>query len=176
MRYIFFIFLFFGLVFQNKLLAGETSKVRWLKSMKEYYNLEQSLRDSLPMLVDLWTDWCGWCVVMDKKTYSNDSVANFINSHFIPVKFNAETREEFNWHGVKYRFDDQFNIHNFAKFLTSGRAAFPTTVIVWPNGKFETVPGFLRVHEIEPLLKFFTLPEKERDWNDFNRQFKNAWR
>jgi thiol:disulfide interchange protein len=32
--------------------------------------------DPRPILIDLYTDWCGWCKVMDRKTYtSQDGVA-----------------------------------------------------------------------------------------------------
>lgn len=176
MRYLIFSFSLLGLFSSWSLvLAAEQSKVNWLKSMKEYNNLSQELRNKQPLFVDLYTDWCGWCVTMDKRTYSNDSVANFLNTHFIPLKFNAETREEFSWRGVKFHFDDELNIHTFANFLTSGRAAFPTSVVILPDGKFETVAGFLQVREIERLLKFYALPASDRDFDNFNRHFRNRW-
>lgn len=156
-------------------IGSEKTKVKWIRSMKEYNALDSKLRESRPTFVDLWTDWCGWCVTMDKRTYSNDSVADFLNTHFIPLKFNAETKEKFTWRGTNFYFDDNINLHTFANFLTSGRAAFPTSVIIFPDGNFHAIAGFLNVRDIEHLLKFYALPNKERDFDSFNKNFKNKW-
>lgn len=179
MRYLIFSLCFICFINVNaeKMLGAgsEKTKVKWLKSMKEYNSLDSNLQKSRPMFVDLWTDWCGWCVTMDKRTYSNDSVASFLNNYFIPLKFNAETREKFTWRGVNFHFDEQTNLHTFANFLTSGRAAFPTSVIIWPDGKFQAIAGFMNVRDIEHLLKFAALPKEQRDINRFNKDFKNKW-
>ena len=42
------------------------------------------------VMVDVYTDWCSWCKVLDKQTYSSDSVAAYVNANFVPVKINAE--------------------------------------------------------------------------------------
>ena len=55
------------------------------------------------IIIDLYTDWCGWCKVMDRNTFTDDDVINLINDKFIPVKFDAEYKEEV-----------EFNNNNFA--------------------------------------------------------------
>lgn len=42
------------------------------------------------LLVDYYTDWCGWCKEMDRTTFKDSAVSNFIASYFIPLKINAE--------------------------------------------------------------------------------------
>jgi len=33
-----------------------------------------------PVIIDLYTNWCYWCKVMDKKTYTNSKVISYINA------------------------------------------------------------------------------------------------
>ena len=39
------------------------------------------------VLVDVYTDWCGWCKVMDKNTFSEPNVAKILNENFYPLHF-----------------------------------------------------------------------------------------
>jgi thioredoxin-related protein len=42
------------------------------------------------LLVDFYTDWCGWCDEMDKTTFKDSAICAFINEYFIPLHLNAE--------------------------------------------------------------------------------------
>src|SRR6185312_16043801 len=74
--------------------APPKEKIEWL-SMSEAQ--EKFAKEKRPILVDLYTDWCGWCKVMDKKTYTNAKVIAYLQQHLYPVKLNAETRETISW-------------------------------------------------------------------------------
>src|SRR5438552_498622 len=68
----------------------EKSLVKWM-SWKEAF--EQNKKSPKPFLVDFYTSWCGWCKHMMKTTYSVPELAQYINSYYYPVKFDAETRD-----------------------------------------------------------------------------------
>lgn len=63
-------------------------KINWL-SMAELQ--AAYAKNPKPIIIDVYTDWCGWCKVMDRETYSNDKVADYINKNFYAVKYNAES-------------------------------------------------------------------------------------
>jgi thioredoxin-related protein len=42
------------------------------------------------LMVDAYTDWCGWCKVMDQETFNDTLVGEFINGQFISTKINME--------------------------------------------------------------------------------------
>lgn len=42
------------------------------------------------VLLDMYTDWCGWCKKLDRDVYSNADVQAKIAKSFIPLKLNPE--------------------------------------------------------------------------------------
>lgn len=64
------------------------------QSVEFSHNWEESLlrakEEKKPMLIDFYTDWCGWCKVQDSATWGDPVVAAFVNENLIPVKLNAE--------------------------------------------------------------------------------------
>jgi len=52
--------------------------------------LAKAKTDKKLVMVDLYTDWCGWCKKLDKDTYSDKDVAAKVTKDFVPVKVNPE--------------------------------------------------------------------------------------
>jgi thiol:disulfide interchange protein len=46
------------------------------------------------VMVDVYTDWCGWCKRLDRDVYANPSVAAKLASGFVVVKLNPEKTKE----------------------------------------------------------------------------------
>lgn len=55
--------------------------------------IEQAKKTKKVVMVDYYTDWCGWCKVLDKKTYTDAEVSKYANSDFVSLKVNAEKGE-----------------------------------------------------------------------------------
>ena len=52
--------------------------------------LVKAKQDQKLVMVDVYTDWCGWCKKLDKDAYSNKDVLDKLSKDFVSVKINPE--------------------------------------------------------------------------------------
>ena len=149
-------------------------KINWINitELNELY-----AKEPRPILIDLYTDWCGWCKVMDKNTYGNDKVASYINEHYYAVKFDAESKADVNFNNTVYKYNPQYKANDFAMFLTFGRLEFPTTVFLSAiNARPAPLSGYLKPKEIEAPLKFFGgKADQTQTFVAFEKSLKKVW-
>jgi thioredoxin-related protein len=154
--------------------ASASSPVNWLTLQQA----EDSVRtNGKPILIDLYTEWCGWCKVMDKKTYANKKVAEYLQRKFYSVKLDAETRRDIVWKGKKFSFNPNYRANDFSVYLTNGNLSYPTTVIIPAgNGEPQAIPGYLEPKDFELIVKFFG-EEKfgNVSFEDYRKKFKATW-
>lgn len=72
--------------------------------------LQRAARENKYIMVDAYTDWCGWCKVMDRETFSDPAVAAVVNEHFIPVKIDFEK-------GVGIDLGMKFRVNSYPTIL-----------------------------------------------------------
>jgi len=115
--------------------------------LKEYDSaLEQAKADRKLVLVDFYTDWCGWCKKLDRDTYSNQNVQIRLAKDFILVKVNPEKSAE----GKKLA--QQFGVHGY-----------PFVAVVDADGnKISQIAGY------KPAFEFLQLLEQAT--NSHNKQ------
>lgn len=129
--------------------STETSLVKWI-DLNEAEKL--FAQEPKPILIDIYTDWCGWCKHMMKTTYSNPNIAGFINNYFYPVKFNSEKTDSIFFNGKSYT--KQGKVNQLAVELLDGRLSYPSTVFLTTSGQKFVVPGYKSVGQIEPYLVY----------------------
>lgn len=77
------------------------------------------------VFVDSYTDWCYWCKVMDKETFTDKAIADYLNEEFVAIKVDMEKG---------------FGTSVAMKFRVR---AFPTLLFFNPQGQIiEKKPGF----------------------------------
>lgn len=52
--------------------------------------LAQAKSEKKLVMVDVYTDWCGWCKKLDKDVYSNAKVSEKLSKDFVACKINPE--------------------------------------------------------------------------------------
>jgi thioredoxin-related protein len=152
--------------------AEEVMQWMTLQQAEEAYK-----KQARPILIDLYTDWCGWCKVMDKETYAKKEVANYIMQKFYPVKLNAEQKKAITFGGKTFQFSNQYRTHEFAIYLTRGQLSYPTTVIIPASGKMpQAIAGFMKPKDMEPIVKYFGEGQFEKiAFTDFEKKLKKSW-
>ncbi len=139
-------------------LNAETrdSQVNWLtiEEAQELFHEEPRM-----VFVDVYTSWCGWCRRMTSETFSHPYIAELLNTHFYPVKLNAEQEEPIVFNGVTYEnqnIGQRRATHSFAIALLQGRMSYPSVVFFDENFQLITaIPGFRPPKAMEGLLTFF---------------------
>ena len=87
MKRILTIFFFIPFIMGLSSIKGESPKIKWVDFNT---GLSQAQQTGKLAVIDCYTDWCGWCKVMDKKTFSDPKIIERINEKYIAMKFNPE--------------------------------------------------------------------------------------
>lgn len=164
----------FFFVCTSERIQPRTEKLEWLNLSEASVKLKQQ---SKPILIDVYTDWCHWCKVMDVKTYSNKKVIDYLQQNFYVVKLNAETRDTLTWAARRFVYNSTYRINEFALFATNGQASFPTTVILLDDGTGPIpIPGYLQPRELELFVKYFgDRIYKTKTFPEYQKTFHASW-
>lgn len=126
----------------------------------EWLTMEQagklSNADNKKYLVDVYTDWCGWCKVMDKKTFTDPKVQEYLDEKYHIVKFNAEQKEPIDFRGKTYEWmpAGRKGVNKLAMEIMNGRLSYPTLVYFDEDfNKLKVSPGYKKPDQLLAELK-----------------------
>ena len=146
---------FYGFTPKEKTQKTEisTTEIQWM-------SLEQALqanqKHEKKIFIDMYTSWCGWCKVMDQKTFTDPEVIRYINENFYAVKFDAEQKTPITYKGKKYEFipTGRRGIHALAYELLNRNASYPSFVLLDENlTRIGILKGFKKPVQFLELLK-----------------------
>ena len=113
--------------------------------------------DPRKILVDVYTDWCGWCKVMDRKTFTDPDIVEYINENFHAIKLDAESKETINWQGYEFKWMEggRNGVHALAYSLLNKQMSFPQFVLLDQEFKrIRIVKGFKDAKSFMPELEY----------------------
>lgn len=149
------------------------SAVNWLTFEEA---VEKNKTAPRKIVVDIYTDWCGWCKRMDKTTFSQAQIASYLNENYYPVKFNAEQKEEILFNGKEYGFvsNGRRGYHELAAEITGGMLSYPTTVFLDEDMKvIQAIKGFKDADSFEQIATYFGGDyHKKTPWESYRKNYK----
>ena len=122
-------------------------KLTWMDFAEGY---TKAKAENKILLVDAYTDWCSWCKVMDRETYTNAQVIAVLNNEFVCVKFNPEVEK-------KHKFG-AYNLssNELLYWLANGQpGGYPTSYFIFnpaKNDKRAAQAGYLPPDQFLNLL------------------------
>ena len=140
-------------------VVGLAQEIKWM-------SLEQALvlqkKSPKKIIMDVYTNWCGPCKMLDKNTFQNPDVVKYINQYYYAVKFNAEGNSTITYNGKSYsnpNYKEELasrrnSPHDFTRYLNV--SGYPTIVYFDESGNLiAPVVGYKTPQQIELYLRLF---------------------
>jgi len=85
--------------------------------------LQSALEKDLPILVSIGYSACHWCHVMERESFEDDTVAKYMNTHFVNIKIDREERPDLD------------HLYMDALQALTGSGGWPLNVFLTPDGR-----------------------------------------
>jgi thioredoxin-related protein len=123
--------------------------------------LKSAKSENKKVIVDVYTNWCGWCKRMDKDVYGNGEIREYLKKHYVSVKLNAESSAK---HDVAGSSKSETEIAR-----GFGISSYPTTVFLNSQGELITsVAGYIKADMFTIVLEYIGEDHyKSVKWDDF---------
>ena len=159
-----------------------SQQINWI-SINELDDVLKTNKKNI--IIDIYTNWCGPCKLMEKNTFQNKYISKFINENYHAVKFNAEGNETVTFNEKVFqnpnfdvkRVNTRNSTHEFTRFL--GVSAYPTTIFLDKDMSLITpVRGYLIPKQLEIYLELFKNDQYKKitsqtDFDNFIKSFES---
>lgn len=140
---------------------GSSSAKEAIKWLKYEEGVKQAKDSNKQLLIDFSTAWCGYCKKMDRETFSDQRVIEYINENFVAIKVDGDSKREFEIDGFK----------TSEKRITKelyGVSGYPTFWFLESDGeKIGRQPGYQPAEQFLSLLAYVK-DEKYRETKEEN--------
>ena len=159
--------------------SAEKGGIQWI-SFEEA--IKRNAKHPKKIVIDVFTDWCGWCKVMDRETFVDPTVVAYVNANYYAVKLNAERTDVVTFKGKDYKFivtepARNKGYHELASTLLGGKLSYPTLVFMDENmNLIQAIPGFRKAPEMDMILKYFGGDHyKNQEYSDFTKNYVSPY-
>ena len=161
-------------------------EINWI-TLEEAIELQKE--EPRKIIMDVYTNWCGPCKMLDKHTFHNEDVVDYVNKHYYAVKFNAEgnasvTYKDKTFSNPNYNpanANRRNSAHEFSRYLQV--RAYPSMVFFDESANVIAPPitGYLKPQQLELYLKMFKADEHkdmttQEKFNEYYKNFKPTFK
>ncbi|MBI3765214.1 MAG: thioredoxin fold domain-containing protein [Ignavibacteriales bacterium] len=141
--------------------AGDKGELQWRNLTT---GLEEAKKSNKKILLDIYTDWCGWCKKLDKDVYANEMVASYLKQQYVAVKLNAESDAK-----VTYKGQTTSEMELAQAF---GIRSYPTIIFLDAAGEpINSLGGYVNAEKFLPIVKFIGEDYyKKMTWDQYREQ------
>lgn len=158
-------------VFINKDKSGKVgSRINWM-------NIEQAeeacRKNPRKIVIDVYTDWCGWCKKMDAEAFSDSALADYINKKFYAVKLNAEDQNNLIFREKVYRFNPSYKANDLAVLLLNGQMGYPSFVFLDEKlTPLQNISGYQKTTDFNFIAHYFGEgANKKKSLEEYKKDF-----
>ncbi len=131
------IILFISLLIINRFLPSKASSnqegnVTWHKYDE---GIKLAKDQNKKIFIDFYADWCVFCKKMEKETFADADIANYLNQNFIPIKIFTD---------VEQRLALKYKVTGLPSFIFLDEK----------TKKITKLPGFVSASNLMPILQF----------------------
>ena len=147
--------------------------------------VEKSKTEKRKIFIDVFTEWCGWCKVMDKSTFPDAKIAKLLNEKFYPVKLDAEQTNDVVFRGTTFKYVAQGNrgYHQLAAALLNNQMSYPNFVFLDEDFRIipiyqgsTSLPGYRKPEEFHVFLSFVGDDIYQKmNINDYQKEYKSPY-
>lgn len=173
------------------LLTGLTSvnsiaqEINWM-SLEEAIALQKKTPKKIMM--DVYTSWCGPCKMLDRNTFHNPDVVDYVNKYYYAVKFNAEGNDVVTFKGHTFsnpnykpeRAKKRNSAHQLTSYFQVN--AYPTIVFMDEQAELlAPIRGYKTPTQLELFLKMFKNDDQKKldtqeKFNNYYAAFKSEFK
>ena len=168
-RYLLLTFLFLCLSMSNI----NAQEINWMTIGEAE---EANKKEPKKILIDVYTDWCGYCKKMDATTFKDKDMIEYLNKEFYCVKLDGEDKNTIKFKEKEFNFVDKGRrgYNELPASLMKGKLSYPT--FVYLNEDLEVLlvmPGYRKAPEMLKIVTYLgDNYYKDMKWNEYVEQSK----
>jgi uncharacterized protein YyaL (SSP411 family) len=115
----------------------------------------QARQQNKPIFLSIGYSTCHWCHVMERESFDNPWIAEYLNQHFIAIKVDRERRP------------DVDKVYMTALMLIKGRGGWPMSSVLTPDGK-----PFFSATYLPPKMFMQVLQQSQKLWQEEEKKLR----